>query len=303
MTDTHYHEPTATANGTMIDSWPIFASPDPAEVELDEPAVAPSRAVTEEELASRLGSVRAALGRASLDPTLVESVLAEADAQLRILDPAEPFENHVRQVLGERIATRRPGGRFRRRFRRRVIAFVGAPGSGKTSAAVRLCEAYAAGGRRVVALSLEPVRRALELGLQTEGLEVELIAADELRLVEFALDRVENAEVVVVDTPGIRAGDATGWASLGAMLAPLCADETHLAVPGSLDTAEINALLGTASAHLRINRLLLTHLEASAGVGPSVSASISAGIPISATATATRLHPADPYELARAILP
>jgi flagellar biosynthesis GTPase FlhF len=308
MTDSDQPQTTAAANGSTSGrrrkSWPMFDSTPTEATELDEPDVVSAPAVAVTELATSSDSVRAALGRAALDPALVESILWEADAQLRLLDPKEPFENQVRQVLSGRIATRRPGGRFRRRFRRRAIALVGTPGSGKTSAAVRLCEAYAAsGGRRVLVLSLEPVRKALELGRQTEGLQIDLIAADEPRLVEIALERVAQAEVVIVDTPGIRAEDATGWSSLAALLAPLCADETHLALPGSLDAAAIDALLGTASGQLRVNRLLLTHLEGSVGVGPSVSASISAGIPISATATSTRLHPADPYELARTILP
>jgi flagellar biosynthesis GTPase FlhF len=285
--------------GTATSSGPVQA------LDLDEPAALSANAASEArglelERLTSVGSARAALGRAGLDLRLAENIVSEAETQLRIFDPTEPFENQVRQVLAGRIATRRPTGRFRRR----VIALVGAPGSGKTSAAVRLCEAYAAsGGRRVVALSLEPVRKALELGRQTEELQIELITADHPGLVDFALERLARAEVVIVDTPGIRAGDATGWSSLAALLAPLCADETHLALPGSLDAAAIDALLGTATAQLPINRLLLTHLEGSAGVGPSVSASISAGIPISATATSTRLHPADPYELARTILP
>ncbi len=119
-------------------------------------------------------SITLSLTRAGLDLRLAESIVSDADAQLRTFDPVEPFENQVRQMLASRIPTRRLQGRFRRR----VIALVGAPGSGRKTSAARLCDAHAAAGRRVVALSLEPVRQTLELGRQTEGLDVELISAD-----------------------------------------------------------------------------------------------------------------------------
>ena len=244
-------------------------------------------------------SLTVALTSAGIDLRLAESIVSDADSQLRVFDPAEPFENQVRQALAARIPTRRLGGRFRRR----VIALVGAPGSGKTSAAARLCEAHVASGRRVIALSLEPVRRTLELGRRTEALDVELIAADHPGLIDFALARLARAEIVIVDTPGIAPGDEAGWARLAMLLGPIAPHETHLLLPGTLDSAAIDANLGSASEKLQVDRLMLTHLDGSTGPGPAVSAAIRAGIPISATASATKLVPADSYRLAERILP
>ncbi|HEY4348138.1 MAG TPA: AAA family ATPase [Gaiellaceae bacterium] len=263
-------------------------------------AVVPVEPVSSLVAASSNVSIAAALTRAGLDQRLAESLVAEAEQQFRVFDPDEPLEDQVRQALVGRISTKRLNGRYRRR----VIVLVGEPGSGKTSAAARLCAAHAAGGKRVVALSLEPVRKTLELGRQTEGLDVELVSADQPGLIEFALARMAKAEIVVVDTPGVRAHDEAGWAKLAMLLRPIAANETHLLLPGSLDATEIDAQLGAASENLAVDRLMLTHLDRSAQApGPAVAASIRAGIAISATATATRLVPADPYKLAALILP
>ena len=239
-----------------------------------------------------------ALEQAGLELKLAQSVVSEADQQLRIFDQAEPFENQVRQVLAGRIPTRRLTGRFRTR----VIALVGAPGSGKTSAAARMCEAHMAAGRRVVAISLEPLRKTLELARQTEDIDVELISADAPELIELARTRIVDAQIVIVDTFGIEPTDEAGWTRLGALLEPLEANETHLVVPASIDSAAIDAQLGAAAGKLQIDRLVLTHLDGAARPGPAVSVSLRAGIPISATATATRLVPADPHRLAELIV-
>ncbi|HEX4521721.1 MAG TPA: AAA family ATPase [Gaiellaceae bacterium] len=286
-----------------FDFEPIAAMPVIPEPSLPEPPppIAASAPSAELVPASAVGSMSltVALTSAGIDLRLAESIVSDADSQLRVFDPTEPFANQVREMLAARIPTRRLGGRFRRR----VIALVGAPGSGKTSAAARLCEAHVASGRRVVALSLEPVRRTLELGRQTEALDIELITADHPALIDFALTRLARAETVIVDTPGIAAGDEAGWARLAMLLGPIAPHETHLLLPGTLDAAGIDAGLGSASEKLRIDRLMLTHLEGPMGSGPAVSAAIRAGIPISATASPFRVVPADPYRLAARILP
>jgi flagellar biosynthesis GTPase FlhF len=287
-----------------IDATP--ATPTPALREAP-PAIVASVSRAELVPVSAFGpaSLTIALTSAGIDLRLAESIVSDAESQLRVFDPTEPFVNQVREMLAARIPTRRLGARFRRR----VIALVGAPGSGKTSAAARLCEAHVASGRRVIVLSLEPVRRALELVRQTEALDVELITVDHPGLIDFALRHIGGAETVIVDTPGIAPGDEAGWARLAMLLGPIAPHESHLLVPGTLDAAGIDASLGSASERLQIDRLILTNLdeapglEAGSGPGPAVSAAIRAGIPISATASATLLVPADPYRLATRILP
>ena len=240
-----------------------------------------------------------ALTRAGIEVRLAESIVAEAETQLRVFDAEEPFVNQVREVLAARIQTRR----FNARARRRVIALVGPPGSGRTAAAAKLCHAHAAMGRRVAALSLEPVREAMELGKLTEELDLELVTADHPGLIDFALEKLKRAEVVIVDTPGVASGDEAGWSRLAMLLRPLEADETHLLLPGWLRPAGVEDFIGVGSEKLGIDRLLLTHLHESPGAGPAVSGAIRSGIPISATASVDRLVPADSHRLAREILP
>src|SRR5205085_691471 len=85
------------------------------------------------------------------------------------------------------------------------IAVVGLAGSGRTRTAASLASAYAAAGRTVTALSLEPARGALELARLTDGLGVELEIADAPELVARAKRKAEKSDVVVVDTPPLPA--------------------------------------------------------------------------------------------------
>ena len=69
-----------------------------------------------------------ALANAGIEPRLAESIVAEAETQLRVFDPDEPFVNQVRDVL----AAQDPDPPLHRpRYRRRVIALVGPPEAGR----------------------------------------------------------------------------------------------------------------------------------------------------------------------------
>jgi flagellar biosynthesis GTPase FlhF len=299
---------------SLLDETSVFASTlaeamdETSEPELEpEPAfepialeeLAPPPAVELARLEPAEQPLAVVLSEAGIDVQLAESLVDEAKSQLRVFDPTEPFVNQVRETLAQRIPTKRLNGRYKRR----VIALVGPLQSGKTAAAARLCEAHAAAGRRVAALSLEPMRQALELGNLTDHLDIEFVAADHPGLIDFAVQKVARAETVIIDTPAVASGDEAGWARLAMLLGPLKVHETHLVLPGMLLPAGVDAFIGAASQALQVDRLLLTHLDLKPGPGPAVAAAIKAGIPISATATADRLVPADPYRLAAALLP
>ncbi len=274
-------------------AWPQTVTP------TDTPELAPEPSVELVPVAEAELSPLLALTHAGIEPRLAESIVAEADQQIRVFDPDAPFLDQVREVLASRIQTRR----FTGRTKRRVIALVGAAGSGKTTAAAKLCHAHVAMGRRVAAVSLHGTREAMELGRRTEGIDVELVTADHVGLIDFALAKVKRADVVIVDTPGVASRDEDGWSRLAMLLRPLEPSETHLLLPGWLYPAGVDDFIGVGVEKLGVDRVLLTHLGEGPGAGPAISGAIRSNIPVSATATADRLVPADATRLARMILP
>jgi flagellar biosynthesis GTPase FlhF len=241
------------------------------------------------------------LMRLGLPERTAQDVVAEAENELRIFDPVTPFESHVRSALARRIKVARSAKK-----RRRVVALVGPPGSGKTLAAARLLHAHqTCGGRTVGALSLAPVRDALELADRTRELDVEFAAAYEPDALEHELESLEPVDLLVVDTPGVDPSDADRLATLGYLLELVGADETHLLVPADLGSEGVRTLVEAFAPAVGADRLMLTHLDGRGDGAGAVSASIALRIPISFTAVGSSwgLRPADSIELASLVLP
>jgi flagellar biosynthesis protein FlhF len=237
---------------------------------------------------------------AGLDERMARDVVAEAESQLRLFDPTEPFDRQVRSALARRIRVARSS----RRRGRRVVALVGPSGSGKTLTAARLCHAYGTSGRSVAALSLEHLREAFELAQHTKGLDVELAVAADCTTLQLELQRLAPADLLVVDTPAVDPHDEDRLGLLSLLLDLVGADETHLLMPTSLGTDDTRMLLDTVSPALGVDRLVLTHRDGPGRPCVAVSAAIRSKLPISFTATggAWGLRPADAYALAGDIL-
>jgi flagellar biosynthesis protein FlhF len=238
-----------------------------------------------------LDDVRGLLADAAFSPQLVDELVAEAEAELVPFTPEEPFVDHVRRAL-----TRRLRVQARVPARRRVIALIGAGGAGKTQATIRLCCAFARAGRSVSALSLESVRRAVDLALATDDLPFEVDVADSPQTVTLVREKLAATEIVVVDTPSVDAALPESIQRLGALLGPLRATETHLLMPtgGSVDGTRF--LLAELRRWTGVDSLVI-------GDARGVGVSFWAGLPVSFVATADGLRPAEPEELARMVLP
>src|SRR3989442_14675535 len=91
--------------------------------------------------------------------------------------------------------------------------------------------ASAVAGRSVSALSLESVRRAVDLALATDDLPFEVDVADSPQTVTLVREKLAATEIVVVDTPSVDAALPESIQRLGALLGPLRPTETHLIMP------------------------------------------------------------------------
>ena len=133
-----------------------------------------------------------------------------------------------------------------------VIALVGPPGAGKTTATMKMAlHPRGVGTGRVGLITLDTYRVGAVEEFQTYA-EIAALRSEVLyhaREAEAALQRLADHEVVLVDTPG-RTADGTGWVETLEALKP---DEVHLVLPAGL-RKEV-----AVSLHRRLHRVGVTH--------------------------------------------
>ena len=183
----------------------------------------------------------------------------------------------------------------------RTLAFVGAGGAGKTSAAERLAAAYARADADVVVVSLRSMDGGSGLASRLEPLGVSVIAAD---TAEQAARRLKGREVglTIVDTPPAGLADKAAVARIADDLRTLGVDEVHLALPATLSAAAADEL-ASALAPLGITHVALTHADQTARPGAPVELAITGRRALSYVCTREEIAPADADDLAKQLLP
>jgi flagellar biosynthesis GTPase FlhF len=248
-------------------------------------------------------AVVAALLASGLSQSLAEEIVEEAETELLPFQLEQPLDELARRILARRIQVRHGSN-----GKRRTIALVGAPGSGRTLAAAKLCYAYARTGSRVAALSLEPARAALALAELTGGITgVKLEIADEPPIIELVRNRLRDFDLIVADTPAVDPSDPDAAARVGALLAALQPSELHLVVPadGPVDTSRSVAL--ALASERKLQRIVASRVDAPGAGGVPVGLALANDLPISYVTDSplgtAGIHPAEPGELARLVLP
>jgi flagellar biosynthesis GTPase FlhF len=183
----------------------------------------------------------------------------------------------------------------------RRLAFVGAGGAGKTSAAERLASAYARADADVVVVSLRSMDGGSGLASRLEPQGVSVIAAD---TAEQAARRLAGREVglTIVDTPAAGLADRAAVARIAEDLRTLGVDEVHLALPATLSAAAADEL-ADALAPLGITHVALTHADQTARPGAAVELAVSGRKALSYVSTREEIAPLDPDAVAKQLLP
>lgn len=166
---------------------------------------------------------------------------------------------------------------------RRVVALIGPTGVGKTTTIAKLAaNSRLRDRRRVGLLTLDTYRIAAVDQLRTyaEIIELPLAVASTPEEVTAALERMQDLELVLVDTAGRSPRNEQQLQELRTMLAAIQPDETHLVMSCSssskqlLQTAELFATVG-------YSHLLLTKLDEALSLGSLVSLAQARQVPYS----------------------
>jgi flagellar biosynthesis protein FlhF len=155
----------------------------------------------------------------------------------------------------------------------RTIVLIGPHGVGKTTTAAKLAaHTVLNSGDPVALLSLDDQRIAgtTELQRYADIMGVQFESAADPKQVTAALDRMRQARLVVVDTPGLGPHDACGQASLISMLERLGPCEIHLLIHAGSQEQVMAGMIHHYKT-FKIDRLLPTHVDWCRQFGPFIN--------------------------------
>ena len=155
---------------------------------------------------------------------------AQDIADRRKADPAEAFEQVLRQRLGE------PEGIRLKKFQRTVVVFVGPTGAGKTTTIAKLAARFALQDRLKVGLvTADAYRIAAHEQIQTYSdiLEVPLKTIYQVADITPALEELQDVDIVLIDTPGKSPQDVDHQGQIEELIRLSGATEIFLAISAS----------------------------------------------------------------------
>ena len=263
------------------------------------PAAAPAAAGVQWPAGAR--RVQTRLLDRGLSDGLVGEVLDEVVTHLL------PFASNgrIKPLVASALARRIPAAPLRGAGGR-VVGFVGPGGAGKTRCVARLAHAYAVRTPApVTCVTLRAEDDGAELRRLLAPCGVPVLALDDATEARARVDRLPEGALVLVDTPGVSPRAEAELRALANELRQLRLDDTHLALPATMDPAAGRDLVaGTRS--LGVDALALTHADETERLGTAIELAIETGLPLSyvgrGTIVSGGLRPALPEELAAAVM-
>ncbi len=244
-----------------------------------------------------------ALEAAEVDPEWIGAILAQTEnGPLAASSPLDRIASAVRHFLpvDASIGGAEPS--------RRLVAVIGPPGAGKTTALVKMAARHAVAARRpslVISADTQRVGASEQLRSYAAILGAAFVAVDSVRALKQTIEEHPGKEWVWIDTPGCSGFDSNDGAPLMEYFASQPGIDTHLVLPASMRTEDLteatNRFLPACPA-----KLLFTRLDETRSYGPMLNESARTRLPLSFYSAGPQipedLSAADPAEITRWIL-
>jgi flagellar biosynthesis protein FlhF len=199
----------------------------------------------------------------------------------RKADPAEAFEQAVRYRLGEAEGIRM------QRFKRTVAVFIGPTGAGKTTTIAKLAARYAIHEKAKVGLvTADAYRIAAHEQIKTYSdiLEVPLKTIYKPEEIKEALEELEDADIVFVDTPGKSPNDKAHISEIASIIEHSGASEIFLVISATTGYKSC-AMAVDQYGFVKDFKVLLTKLDETPTAGMYLNARAITGKPLSYVTT------------------
>jgi flagellar biosynthesis protein FlhF len=251
--------------------------------------------------------VLAALIEADLDGHLAQDIV---DRVHSTMPPGNSSPSSVmemaRQEIQSRIST--DGGVGRPECSRKIAAFVGPPGAGKTTTIVKLAVRFGIAARRSVHLISTDTLRvggAEQLRSFAGILGVTFQLADTPAALVQAIDEHRAKDLILIDTPGMTAQDSEHAAILATVLTRRRDIETHLVLQCTTRTADLIRVAQTFSCFAP-SKVAFTRLDETEAYGGLLTTAQRLDLPLSFLCAGQRipehLEAATPERIASLIL-
>lgn len=165
----------------------------------------------------------------------------------------------------------------------KIVALVGPPGCGKTSALVKLAVQYGIAARKptqILSVDTYRIAAADELRSYASILGVGCQVLDTTAALALALEEHRQKHLILIDTPGLVRNELDGYEDLARFLASYPGVDTHLVLPASMRTCDLKRVAGQYDL-FRPRKLFFTRMDETQTFGPILSMSFREGKPIS----------------------
>ncbi|MEP6715344.1 MAG: hypothetical protein ABJC09_07200 [Terriglobia bacterium] len=211
--------------------------------------------------------------------------------------------------LAEEVMSRVPEAQFADPHpgERRILAFIGPPGRGKSTSLVKLAFRYALGRKipvRIFSAGAQGVGDRETMARYAAILGIPFEACESLESLHLSLEGNDWKGLIMIDTPGLSPADRAETSEWARFLARRPEIDKHLVLRADARTADMLQTVERFSP-LKPGHLLFTGLDEAAGYGAMLTTMIRCGLPSVFSGTGSQipenLEEADIAALVRAV--